>query len=127
MVASKPWELVDRVQFSVPRPFILDHYVTFGDIVVLPLKGQTMHDLPLWFLWTSIFLPRVALCLGWFDHWTFPIPQPIAGLFWLLLPRILIVFMIYTSMGMGTWFWAHTLVAALVYLGSGKTASGSSN
>jgi uncharacterized membrane protein YqaE (UPF0057 family) len=78
------------------------------------------HDIPIWFLVLSIFLPRVALFIGWLDHWWLPIPQPWAAIVWVFLPRIIVLTMIYSSQGFGTWFWIH-LVAALLTWGSGSS------
>lgn len=83
-----------------------------------------MH-LPDWFLFFSLFLPRCCLLVLWLNNWTFPIPQPMAGVLWLLLPRLLILFMIYVTIGAHGWFCAHLILAIGACLGVGSTKSSS--
>jgi hypothetical protein len=82
----------------------------------------TLYDLPTWFLVVSMFFPRLALFIEWYietgHH--FPFPQPFAGAAWFFVPRIMILVMIATVMGIGTWFWIHLVVAVIVFLGSAK-------
>lgn len=75
-----------------------------------------MHDLPLWFLVVSLFLPRLGLFILWYHDWMFPVPQPGSGLLWFFIPRVLIIIMVYGAFGMTGWFWLHTIVAVLTYL-----------
>ncbi len=81
----------------------------------------TIHNLPLWFLVFSLFLPRVALAIAWLQGVLVPfhlggiVPLVIA----ILLPRILILFLIYTDQGFSLWFLIHLLAALLVWGGSG--------
>ena len=84
-----------------------------------PLLRFSTGLLPLWFLVLALFLPRVALFLGWLQEFRFPIPFPIDAVFWLLLPRVLVLIMIYTRQGLDLWFWVH-LLAALVVYGAGS-------
>lgn len=81
-----------------------------------------MHDLPFWFLLVSLFLPRLSLFVGWYSNWIFPMPQPVAGVLWFFLPRILVIFTIYTVSGYCIWLWVHIGVAAAVYLFGGGSA-----
>ncbi|RRA48812.1 hypothetical protein [Acidipila sp. EB88] len=79
-----------------------------------------MHFLPLWFLVLSLFLPRVALFLGWMSHWRFPVaPAPVGDLLspvlWLVLPRLLVLIMIFFSQGISLWFVLHLLAAFGVF------------
>ena len=80
-----------------------------------------IHALPLWFLVFSLFLPRVALAIAWLQGVLLPfhlagiVPLVIA----VLLPRILILFLIYTDQGFSLWFLIHLVVALLVWTGSG--------
>ncbi len=80
------------------------------------------HHLPLWFLVFSLFLPRVALAIAWLQGVLLPfhlggiVPLVIA----VLLPRILILFLIYTDQGLNLWFLIHLLAALLVWGGSGS-------
>lgn len=74
-----------------------------------------MHHLPLWFLVLSLFLPRVALLLGWLEHWHFPIDILVGSVLWLILPRLLILYFIYLGQGISLWFILHLLVALGVF------------
>lgn len=80
-----------------------------------------MHTLPLWFLVFSLFLPRVALAIAWLQGVL--VPFHLGGLVSLviaiLLPRVLILFLIYTDQGLSLWFLIHLLAALLVWGGSG--------
>jgi hypothetical protein len=80
-----------------------------------------VHLLPLWFLVFSLFLPRIALFLLWLQS---PIlPFQIHGLipliFAILLPRALILYLIYLDQGVSLWFVIHLVAAVLVWGGSG--------
>ena len=80
-----------------------------------------IHALPLWFLVFSLFLPRVALAVAWLQgalasfHLHGLVPLVIA----VLLPRVLILYMIYVDQGISLWFVIHLVVALVVWLGSG--------
>ena len=80
-----------------------------------------IHSLPLWFLVFSLFLPRVALAVAWLQgvlqpfHLHGAVPLVIA----VLIPRILVLFLIYTDQGLSLWFLIHLLAALLVWGGSG--------
>ncbi len=80
-----------------------------------------VHGLPLWFLVFSLFLPRVSLAVAWLQGVLTPfhlhgiVPLVIAA----LLPRVLILWMIYLDQGLGVWFLIHLLAAVLVLGGSG--------
>lgn len=80
-----------------------------------------LHNLPLWFLVFSLFLPRVALAIGWLQGIFTPfhlhgiVPLVIA----VLLPRVLVLFLIYTDQGLSLWFLIHLIAAVLVWGGSG--------
>ena len=80
-----------------------------------------IHALPLWFLVFSLFLPRVALAIAWLQGVLVPfhlggiVPLVIA----VLLPRVLILFLIYTDQGFSLWFLIHLVAALLVWTGSG--------
>jgi hypothetical protein len=81
----------------------------------------TVHFLPLWFLVFALFLPRIALLVGWFQgalvH--FQLHGLIPLLFGIFLPRILIMFLIYVDQGVSLWFVIHLVVALMVWGGSG--------
>jgi hypothetical protein len=80
-----------------------------------------VHRLPLWFLVFALFLPRVALAIAWLQGVLAPfhlqglVPLVIA----VLLPRVLILFLIYVDQGLSLWFVIHLVVALLVWGGSG--------
>ena len=81
-----------------------------------------VHGLPLWFLVFSLFLPRVSLALAWLQGVLTPfrmlhglVPLVIA----VVLPRLLILWMIYVDQGLSLWFLIHLLAAVLVWGGSG--------
>ena len=83
-----------------------------------------VHNIPLWFLVLSLFLPRICMAVAWLQHsmTTFIPPnlniiQVIVGL---LIPRILILFWIYQDQGIPIWFLLH-LIAILVAWGGGGT------
>jgi hypothetical protein len=80
-----------------------------------------VRQLPLWFLVFSLFLPRVALLVAWLQGVLLPfhLKGIIPPLFWLFLPRILVLFLIYVDQGISLWFLIHLVVAVLVWGGSG--------
>ena len=83
-----------------------------------------IHQLPLWFLVLSLFLPRICLVVAWLQHQLGPF-QPVNNsvnliqiLVALLVPRILILFMIYQDQGISIWFLIHA-IALLFAWGAG--------
>ena len=80
-----------------------------------------VHRLPLWFLVFALFLPRLAMVLAWFQGLLVPfhLQGIIPPLFWLLLPRALVLYLIYLDQGVHLWFVIHLVVALLVWGGSG--------
>jgi len=89
--------------------------MSFGVLLVV-------HALPLWFLVFSLFLPRIALLLLWLEgplaafHLHGLLPLIVA----ILLPRILILYLIYLDQGIGLWFIIHLVAALMVWGGSGS-------
>ena len=83
------------------------------------------HQLPFWFLVFALFLPRVALAVAWLQgvlipfHQTGWIPFVVA----VLLPRVLVLYLIYLDQGVSLWFIIHLLVAILVWAGGGRSYS----
>ena len=81
------------------------------------------HRLPFWFLIFALFLPRISLAVAWLDgilvpfHLTGLIPL----LFAIILPRALVVYLIYLDQGISLWFVIHLAVALLVWAGGGDT------
>jgi uncharacterized membrane protein YgcG len=83
-----------------------------------------VHTLPLWFLVFSLFLPRVSLFLLWLGGGLLPfhLRGIVPLVFAVLLPRLLVLFLIYMDLGVGLWFILH-LVAALM-VGGGRGGGG---
>jgi hypothetical protein len=81
------------------------------------------HQLPFWFLVFALFLPRIALVVAWVQGTLVPfhLQGLIPLLFWLLLPRVLVLYMIYVDQGLSLWFVIHLVVALLVWGGGGHT------
>jgi hypothetical protein len=80
-----------------------------------------IHALPLWFLVFSLFLPRVALIVAWFDRdlVRFHLDSLIAPILAVLLPRVLILVLIYRDQGLSLWFLIHAIAALVVWSGTG--------
>jgi hypothetical protein len=80
-----------------------------------------VNQLPLWFLVFALFLPRLAMAVAWFQGALVPfhLQGIVPALFWLLLPRILVLYLIYVDQGLTLWFLVH-LVAALLVWGGGS-------
>jgi hypothetical protein len=81
-----------------------------------------VHTLPLWFLIFSLFLPRIALVIAWAQGNL--VPFHLVGilplLMGVLLPRVLILYLIYLDQGISLWFLIHLVVALMVWGGSGS-------
>ena len=82
-----------------------------------------MELLPLWFLVLSLLLPRVCLLVGYFGaempsitslHGWMP---PALGI---LVPRALVILLIFMDHGMSPWLLVHALAMAFVYLIAGS-------
>jgi hypothetical protein len=80
-----------------------------------------INRLPLWFLVFALFLPRIAMVVAWFQGGlaSFHLQGIIPLLFWVFLPRVLVLFLIYVDQGLSLWFVIHFVVALLVWGGSG--------
>jgi len=82
----------------------------------------TIHTLPLWFLVFSLFLPRLALLVLWLDTAAFPfhiqgwVPLVVA----ILLPRLLVLYMIYMDQGASVWFLIHLVAAVVIWASGGR-------
>lgn len=81
------------------------------------------HRLPFWFLVFALFLPRIALAVAWLQGAL--VPFHLAGLipllFAILLPRALVLYLIYLDQGGSLWFVIHLAVAVLVWAGGSGT------
>jgi hypothetical protein len=81
---------------------------------------MVIHTLPLWFLVFSLFLPRVALLVLWVEGATLPfhlhglLPLIVA----VILPRVLVLYLIYLDQGASLWFVIHLIAAVLTWGGS---------
>jgi hypothetical protein len=80
-----------------------------------------LHTLPFWFLVFALFLPRIALAVAWIQGALIPFPMhglvPLIGA--IILPRVLILYLIYADQRFSLWFAIHLVVALLVWGGSG--------
>ena len=81
------------------------------------------YTLPIWFLVLSLFLPRIALFAEWCQNMPMPFIQPWSFLTWALIPRVLVLIMIYTNLGFSPWFWIHLVVFLLAICGGASKAS----
>jgi len=81
------------------------------------------HQLPFWFLVFALFLPRVALAVAWLQGVLLPFHLVgwIPLVFAILLPRALVLYLIYLDQGISLWFVIHLVVALLVWTGGGHT------
>jgi hypothetical protein len=82
----------------------------------------TIHTLPLWFLVFSLFLPRLALLVYWLDGQALPfhihgwVPLVVA----VLVPRLLVIYLIYMDQGVSFWFIVHLIAALIVFASGGR-------
>ncbi len=80
-----------------------------------------MEQLPLWFLLVSLLLPRVSLLIAYLTDGLEPynlhgwVPPGLA----ILVPRALVLILIFMDRGFSLWLLLHALVMAFVYLASG--------
>ena len=81
-----------------------------------------MEHLPLWFLLLSLVVPRICLVAAYFLHdlvayhlngWV----PPMLGV---IVPRALVLIVIFQDRGMSAWLLIHAVVMACVYLSAGK-------
>ena len=82
-----------------------------------------LHNLglPLWFLVFSLFLPRISLLVLYLQGHTgnaFVISL-VPVLVAVLVPRILILFWIYTAQGLSLWFLIHAIALLIAWGGIG--------
>jgi hypothetical protein len=81
-----------------------------------------VHRLPFWFLVFALFLPRVALVVAWLQGVLVPfhlhgpfLPLVVA----IVLPRVLILYLIYLDQGVSLWFIIHLVVGLVVWAEGG--------
>ncbi len=82
------------------------------------------HTIPLWFLVLSLFLPRICIVVAWLQH-SMPhsIPSVVGilpAIVALLIPRLLILFWIYSDQGISLWFLIHVIALLMAWGGGGK-------
>jgi hypothetical protein len=90
----------------------------------LNLMGS-IHVLPLWFLVFSLLLPRLTLLVYWLQegvgpfhlHGWFAVAAAV------VLPRALVLYLIYKDQGISVWFVIHAIVALVVWIASGNASS----
>ena len=65
---------------------------------------SAVHALPLWFLVLTLFFPRVGLLLLWLQASRLPfhLTGIVSLVFAILLPRLLVLYMIYLDLGVRT-------------------------
>jgi hypothetical protein len=82
------------------------------------------HAIPLWFLVLSLFLPRICIVLAWLQHSMVHYIPPVVGIIpaivALLIPRLLILYWIYTDQGISLWFLIHVIGLLAAYGGGGS-------
>jgi hypothetical protein len=91
---------------------------------------MVIHILPFWFLVFALFLPRIAMLVAWLQGTLAPFHletvvkgpygQWVPLVVWALLPRLLVLYLIYVDQGVSLWFIIHLVVALMVWGGSGS-------
>jgi hypothetical protein len=78
------------------------------------------HVLPLWFLILALFLPRLSIAILWFENALghFHLHGLLPPIFWLILPRALVLYLIYVDQGISLWFIIHFVAAIMMWGGS---------
>jgi hypothetical protein len=77
-----------------------------------------VHLLPFWFLVISLFLPRISLLVMWLQH-QFLVVGLIPLLAAIIIPRVLILVLIYQDQGLSGWFLLHGIVMVAALAGGG--------
>ena len=86
-----------------------------------------MESLPLWFLILALFLPRVSLILAFFANLLPPfslngwVPPTLGA----LMPRVLVLIMIFQDRGFSPWLIVHGIAMVIVYVCAGMIAADS--
>jgi hypothetical protein len=81
-----------------------------------------MDQLPIWFLIASLFLPRVSLVIAYFADILHPyslngwVPPALA----VIIPRVLVIILIFQDRGLSPWLLAHGIAMAAVYATAGS-------
>jgi hypothetical protein len=77
---------------------------------------ENIH-LPDWFLVLSLFLPRIALIAAFFTDGSFPhlMPKWLSVPMAFVIPRILILIAVVSTLGIGVWFWIHLIALFIAW------------
>jgi len=117
-----------HVSIELAKPECHGPVTTLANQRMLPcdklsrLRALEMENLPLWFLILSLFLPRVSLIIAYFGDLLSPfnlhgwVPPTIA----VLIPRVLVLIMIFQDRGFSPWLVAHGIAMVFVYLAAGS-------
>lgn len=83
-----------------------------------------MKSLPQWFLILSLFLPRIALVIAYFQHNLafFVLPGWIPLALAVVLPRVLVLILVFEDRGFGGWLLAHAIAIGFTYLCAGSSS-----
>ena len=81
----------------------------------------TTGHIALWMLLLGLFLPRLTLFLAWLGPGIVAaavLPPLVNFVLWLLVPRFLMAFYIYTDIGTNNiWFWAYVVTGIAGFFG----------
>ena len=84
-----------------------------------------IHQIPLWFLVLSLFLPRICMIIAWLQHSMLPFIPATVGILSIvvavLVPRLLILIWIYQDQGITIWFLLHAIALLIAWGGSSHT------
>lgn len=75
------------------------------------------HEIGIWFLLLSLFVPRLVLFVWWMANNLPYNTTPFFGdvLCTIFLPRVLVLVYIYQNMGLGPWFYIHLVALAIAW------------
>lgn len=81
--------------------------------------------LPLWFLLLSLVIPRISLLIAYFTDTlaVFHLMTWVSPTLGVLIPRALVLILIFQDRGMSPWLLVHAIVMASVYGGGGSSRS----
>lgn len=78
-----------------------------------------MESLPIFFLVSSLFIPRISLLFLWAWNLVPLNPTPFVAdvLMSIFVPRVLVLILIAVTLGFTGWFWLHLIIGILSYSG----------
>jgi hypothetical protein len=81
-----------------------------------------LEHLPIWFLILALLLPRVSLLIAYFagDLTPYGLHGWIPPALGLIVPRALVLVLIFQDRGFSPWLLVHAFAMALVYLSAGR-------